>query len=113
MSAEQNLGKVPWLEVKPMPNDCTPGPWHLHDMESNTVCGSDHLAIADCNASSRAQLENEDNARLIASAPDLYEALDNCVNGLGCQPGYVNTLALQRAKQALASARGETTEVKP
>jgi len=27
----------------------TPGPWHLHDMEQNTVCGPDHLAIAFAN----------------------------------------------------------------
>ena len=33
---------------------------------------------------------------------ELVESLRNCVDGLGCQPGYVNTLALQRANAVLA-----------
>lgn len=49
----------------------TDGPWHLHDMETATVCGSDHLAIADCNARSRVEGENIANARLVSAAPDL------------------------------------------
>ena len=32
---------------------------------------------------------------------ELYQALDHCVYGLGCQPGYVNSLALQEASRIL------------
>ena len=97
-----------------MPNKWTPGPWDklVHGERESRVGANTLLAIV-YSTFFRDRENQEANARLIASAPDLYEALDNCVNGLGCQPGYVNTLALQRAKQALASARGETTEVKP
>lgn len=49
-----------------------------------------------------------DRARLIALAPGLAaenarlrEALEDVVNGLGCQPGYVNELALRKARAAL------------
>jgi hypothetical protein len=35
---------------------------------------------------------------------DLLAALKSCVDGLGCQPGYVNTLALSRAQHAIAKA---------
>ena len=46
-------------------------------------------------------------ARLIAAAPELLEALKDCVGGrLGGQPGYVNALALQRAEAAIRKAEG-------
>ena len=44
----------------------------------------------------------------IAQLPDLLQALKDCVNGLGCQPGYVNTLALRRAQSVIERIeRGE------
>ena len=43
---------------------------------------------------------------LIGVRDELLEALRNCVDGLGCQPGYVNTLALTRAQAAIAKAEG-------
>jgi hypothetical protein len=54
-------------------------------------------------------LSDNDTAALTAllkSHEEILEALQNCVNGLGCQPGYVNGLALSRAKIAIAQALG-------
>ena len=54
----------------------TPGPWRMHDMETNTVvAGRPGVFIADCDARSRAPQENSANARLVIAAPDLLAAL--------------------------------------
>ena len=44
----------------------------------------------------------------IAVMPELLTSLRNCVDGLGCQPGYVNSLALTRAQSAIAKAEGRS-----
>lgn len=56
----------------------------------------------------------EDDARLIAAAPCLYEALDECqailreyVREYGPTPGDDEPAALERAKATLAKARGQ------
>jgi hypothetical protein len=55
----------------------------------------------------RTQAEAEANARLIAAAPDLYEALhDLCASGGLDDGGDV----FAKAKAALAKARGEKME---
>jgi len=47
------------------------------------------------------------NAKLIAAAPDLYEALDQAVTSMQ-DSGYHNDhIAVKAAKQALAKARGK------
>jgi len=53
--------------------------------------------------------QRRDLARLNAAAPELLEALKDCVGGrLGGQPGYVNALALQRAEAAIRKAEGRS-----
>lgn len=59
----------------------TPGPWHLHNMEQNTVCGPDYGAIAFANTR-RDKREDHANARLIAAAPELLEACKQTVKYL-------------------------------
>ena len=53
----------------------TPGPWHEHSVELYIVCGANGQAVADTEADSIDQDERFANARLIAAAPDLLEAL--------------------------------------
>ena len=95
----------------------TPGPWKIaeEDVTANlngwrrnfilvhsTVYNHGQTALVPNGMDER----GEANASLIAAAPELLEALRNCVDGLGCQPGYVNTLALTRAQAAIAKAEG-------
>ena len=63
--------------------------------------------IAVCNSSTKlTRLEMEANAHLIAAAPDLYEALAGMLHPSG---GVYATEAVQeRARAALAKARGES-----
>jgi len=51
----------------------TKGPWHLHNMEKNTVCGPKGFTVAVTDMYARAPIENKANARLIAAAPELLE----------------------------------------
>ena len=44
----------------------------------------------------------------IVEVDEVLEALRKCVDGLGCQPGYVNSLALTRAQAAIDKVK-ETT----
>ena len=48
-----------------------------------------------------------DNARLIASAPDLLDALTDLVGGNGKEGDLFSTKAMDKARQAIAKARGE------
>ena len=53
----------------------TPGPWRIRWEDHNwvqVIC-DDHVPIADC---TRLSATNEANARLMAAAPDLLEALE-------------------------------------
>ena len=87
----------------------TPGPWHLHDTETATVCGPDGIAIACCEARSRTGVVQDANARLISAAPDLYEALEialamggkslkSAMNLKGQSPYDIGLVALAKAR---------------
>jgi hypothetical protein len=98
----------------------TPGPWHV---------SSTHLAAAyDIGAENGANIarvsgptengaeEFRANARLIAAAPDLYEALKRCVEYFDIRyarrlPGQNDDYCdnVDRVNAALAKARGERT----
>lgn len=53
--------------------------------------------------------ENKANARLIASAPELLEALEAVDQALGNDPRWkVSTLRLDIVRVAIAKAKGET-----
>jgi hypothetical protein len=55
----------------------TPGPWKINPRASLHIVSNDNKTIASCSSSQNGDnLETEQaNARLIASAPDLLEAL--------------------------------------
>ena len=85
----------------------TPGPWRVSPCSNGGLI----LIRADgkhgAHPQTHLQILPEEDAKLIAAAPELLEALRNCVDGLNCQPGYVNTLALKNAQDAIRKATGE------
>lgn len=82
----------------------TPGPWRV---------GIDRRAIWDdedrCIAVAKSETHQlEANARLIAAAPDLYEALGDVAGLLMLHAGDgIATKAIDRARAAMAKARGD------
>ena len=100
----------------------TPGPWFNGQDGFNLGCGVVYARHANGNPKDVATIrgwgsEQQENARLIASAPDLLEALDalvkinedhnNSIRGvIGTPPGW-NDSYLDAARKALAKARGQ------
>ena len=89
----------------------TPGPWDVEPKGSrHFVDGADGLTVAYIDrAGVRERIEIEANARLIAAAPTLLEALEAVLPDLEHYvathgPGPDNRLAIARA--AIAKARG-------
>jgi hypothetical protein len=92
----------------------TPGPWdaHIHswaDRMFPIIPASDSRAVAMVGATG---LPNDANARLIAAAPDLYEALASVMalyrgdqHGASCAPGLCCCI-YGAARAALAKAEG-------
>lgn len=84
------------------------GPWgwvwehgsrQLRNAEGHTImCGMSYYPWTP---------DSDEEWDLIAAAPELYEVLDECINGLDCQPGYVKSLTIQKALVALRKARGD------
>ena len=89
----------------------TPGPWEaIHyagtDAYSDVVAG--RVALVDGSHSN--PLLSPEDARLIAAAPDMFEALRDIASYYDPSFGdYANTLAT-KAQKALAKASGEQTE---
>ncbi len=87
----------------------TPGPWELADKYNCTdVRAVDGPYVADCNASAAIDWRTKEaNARLIAAAPELYEALENLRKLYDTDEGCRSMPEYQAAIAALAKARGE------
>ncbi len=100
----------------------TPGPWAT-DPEYNheQVMAADEDTVADCLITTRTPKEVVANARLIAAAPEMYEALEASVAandshyshwdkqgtaGANCPACRSRASAKQLARAALAKARG-------
>lgn len=99
-----------------MNTEHTPGPWSygqdgidcwtLFFDDSGDGCGDGEVYISDA-----ADDNSEANARLIAAAPDMLQALENIeanLTGRDCFPNRVEQ-SLRAAKSAIAKARGEIT----
>lgn len=80
----------------------TPGPWKTNgDPYVSTGDGKHSIAFTDCRGISDA--EAKANARLIAAAPDLLEALKDCRRALEVS-GHTGELAIVDA--AIAKVEG-------
>ena len=96
----------------------TPGPWATHKTEGNGGNIPDRLEIVGPEEGRKRSLiasiygfklpEGQANARLIAAAPELYEALENLMDFLF--HGKKDRQMILRARAALAKARGEEGE---
>ena len=88
----------------------TPGPWRVAYLDCNrqSVVMGEHIEIATCWHHSVGSIEKEmhANARLIAAAPDLLEAL-NAVEGAYQCGADLNTV-MDQVKSAIAKANGES-----
>ncbi len=93
----------------------TPGPWSIYEHVIGEVVSSDGglVAAASCPSTGKHE-ETLANARMIAAAPDLYEALANlsprferCCIASGSDPEYARE-ATAKSRSALSKARGDT-----
>ena len=86
----------------------TPGPWKLiwHGNEKYPFPLSLHTADDTCWVARDGTVSSEANARLIASAPALYEALDKLVTNWAALGGPAEDW-LHEARAALSAARGD------
>lgn len=94
----------------------TPGPWYTTARSNNMidVChqirrpGAITMALCRVQARQSWLSEAEANARLIAAAPDLLEALKRCAGVLGLvSPGGQEDPDVLCARAAIAKATGE------
>ena len=94
-------------------SDFTPGPWRIGTPPPNgeqTIGTTQGLMVAV--ATTGASVPTKANARLIAAAPDLLEALQALVNqslqrGVPTDPGHPDRIALALAESAISKATGE------
>lgn len=87
----------------------TPGPWRINPEYEEIISSADGLADI-CEISDWPQFRDEStaNARLIAAAPCLYDALDDLLNySGGADSALDDEYVVERARAALAKARGE------
>ena len=88
----------------------TPGPWHVHERASTTVMGPEEnpSAVTSCGGgNARTIRECQAHARLIASAPQLLEALTQAVERAEDRE-FPDRSMFDRWYSALAAARGES-----
>jgi hypothetical protein len=90
-------------EIKPTP---TPGPWEIDERFPGSYAIEPNVAWLGA-SSSHQNGENLANARLIAAAPELLEALEEMARF--CQTGdYDGRDPLDMAFEAIAKAKGDT-----
>jgi hypothetical protein len=87
----------------------TPGPWewsHTNDRYRHTI----HVGIVEIAKTPRCHIddhdENEANARLIAAAPELLEALEEAIYWDGYDDHGEPAVWLTKARVALTKAQG-------
>lgn len=108
-------------------NDWTPGPWAVVDGAQEGSIAEEVCVVYCCGSypfgsarvitlqaailDARYRERRQANARLIAAAPDLYEALAECLEGIElCTPDAPEPMPdsiIGKARAALAKARGE------
>lgn len=92
-----------------MKTSFTPGPW-TNELETDIYApGPDgKLLVAQCDVSNFIPYKQRvSNARLIASSPDLLEALQGTLSWLTSYPGGGALKAYDKARAAIAKATGK------
>ena len=88
----------------------TPGPWKVLALSSGSLLieTDDHRCAVICDFDRHNRVNNEENARLIAAAPDLLEALKQCRDALSAvyNRGADFSNAHKAAGVAIAKAEG-------
>lgn len=87
----------------------TKGPWRAEQtIERDDVfldiCAEDSSVVSDVGVNGATKEQRRANAALIASAPELYGALVEC---LECEFAVTDKAAIANARAALKKARGE------
>lgn len=88
----------------------TPGPWFVEDFDVHALVDGSSRLVAEVSAPGKATTPQTlpANARLIAAAPELYDALSELVAMLSGSTRTMNAPdAIDAALAALAKARGE------
>ena len=90
----------------------TKGPWRAEQtIERDDVfldiCAEDSSVVSDVGVNGATEEQRRANAALIASAPELYEALENALPYLWSHKGQGARRAEEIAEAALKKARGE------
>ena len=98
----------------------TPGPWFsvnigtdeepMMDVKAARIAGQEpRHCVAICATGDSPQPMETANAHLIAAAPELYEALEDCLNWIDYMSlaGPATDTTKARIETALAKARGE------
>jgi len=95
----------------------TPGPWHITGIDEDTTVAAvniygNNVWVADTFAGAHDLKECESNARIIAAAPEMYEALTNMLvafvenDPLGTTYFGARGFATHQARAVLARADG-------
>lgn len=83
----------------------TPGPWQVRDTDTRTAIKAGRRTVAYVQIS----VAEYDNACLIAAAPDLKTALQECIFAFGSFPdGARERHAIELARAAVAKAEGRS-----
>jgi gentisate 1,2-dioxygenase len=86
----------------------TPGPWKIVDAwNDHMVEGQNGEEIIWQDGPHGTPTINEANARLIAAAPDLLEALENLADYVDERAGDNECRPIENARAAIAKAKGE------
>ncbi len=94
-------------------NQHTPGPWEVayYDKNGQAVVKSEHIEIATCwhHCVGAIEKEMKANARLIAAAPELLEALKGILAVASVRIDDPRIAQWDAARAAIAIATGERT----
>jgi hypothetical protein len=89
----------------------TPGPWRIHENPTGGASvETESVSIADVKARGGVPFPTQEhclaNARLIAAAPDLLDALNELLGFACTTPGAPAHSSMEKARTALKKARG-------
>lgn len=91
----------------------TPAPWTVSELDARGEVSEYHIfiepdvAVIERKVETRNEGRDMANARLIAAAPQLLEALEAICNEQDAQEGYATCATYDRARAAIRAARGE------